>query len=59
MKNSTKFLVSGMLLFLISFGLMSFLPEETGKQPGWPQIPKKQNHGVAGGGWAAVSIHPI
>ena len=38
MRKSTKFLISGLLMCLISFGLMSFLPKESGPRPGWPQI---------------------
>jgi hypothetical protein len=41
MRNNTKFLALGLLMCLISFGLMSSLPKETDPQPGWPKITKE------------------
>ncbi len=41
MKNLTKFLIPGLFLCLISFGMMSFFPMESSAQTGWPRITKE------------------
>ncbi|MDO9613618.1 MAG: glycosyl hydrolase, partial [Bacteroidota bacterium] len=57
MKNRTKFLTIGLLMCLIPFGLMSFLPKETDQQPGWPQI-TQESKPWSRWWWMGNSVNP-
>lgn len=57
MRNMTKFLISGLLMLLISFGLMSFLPEDSDPAPGWPQVTKEMKP-WSRWWWMGSSVNP-